>query len=78
MRTGGIVYTITDVEDLHFWMVQHFEEHKSFERLTEAEQEADECVQIMRVETEEGKKVERNAGQKYVACFKRLENPAWP
>ncbi|KAL2161990.1 hypothetical protein VTH06DRAFT_7775 [Thermothelomyces fergusii] len=77
LRPGGIVYTITDVLDLHEWMVQHFDAHPSFERVGEQEQEADPCVGIMRTETEEGKKVERNKGQKYVALFRRLEDPAW-
>ncbi|KAL3269181.1 hypothetical protein HHI36_008265 [Cryptolaemus montrouzieri] len=31
---NGIVYTITDVKDLHDWMVKHFTEHPLFERLT--------------------------------------------
>lgn len=77
MRPGGIIYTITDVEDLHNWMVQHLAAHPSFERVSEEEQEADECVAVMRVETEEGKKVERNKGQKFVALFRRLEDPPW-
>ena len=33
LRPGGIVYTITDVEDLHVWMRGHFEKHPSFERV---------------------------------------------
>ncbi|KAG9694062.1 putative methyltransferase, partial [Aureobasidium melanogenum] len=78
LRPGGIVYTITDVEDLHNWMVEHLDAHPSFERVSKAEQEADECVAVMRQETEEGKKVTRNNGNKYVALFKRLEDPAWP
>ncbi|KAF2084441.1 methyltransferase related protein [Saccharata proteae CBS 121410] len=77
LRPGGIVYTITDVEDLHEWMVGHFEGHKSFERVGEEEVEADECVRIMRNETEEGKKVTRNGGKKFVACFRRPEDPPW-
>lgn len=77
LRPGGIVYTITDVEDLHEWMVRHLNAHPSFERIPEEEQEADECVKIMRTETEEGKKVERNSGQKFVAIFRRLEDPPW-
>src|SRR4051812_10385282 len=77
IRPGGIIYTITDVEDLHNWMVQHLDAHPLFERVSEAEQEADECVKIMKVETEEGKKVERNKGQKFVALFRRLEDPPW-
>ncbi|KAL2197794.1 putative methyltransferase-domain-containing protein [Corynascus similis CBS 632.67] len=77
LRPGGIVYTITDVLDLHEWMVQHFDAHPSFERIGEEEQGADPCVGIMRTETEEGKKVERHKGQKYVALYRRLEDPAW-
>jgi tRNA (guanine-N7-)-methyltransferase len=78
LRPGGIVYTITDVEDLYNWIVEHFDAHGSFERIAQDEQEADECVKIMRVETEEGKKVERNEGEKFVACYRRLEDPPWP
>ena len=77
LRPGGIVYTITDVEDLHLWMVEHFDGHPSFERVGEEEQERDECVEIMRKETEEGKKVERNNGLKFVALYRRLPDPPW-
>ena len=77
LKPGGIVYTITDVEDLHHWMMEHFEAHPSFERVMEHEHEQDMCVQVMRTETEEGKKVERNGGTKYVACFARLDDPPW-
>lgn len=77
LRPGGIVYTITDVEDLHKWMVGHLEAHPSFERIGEEEQESDGCVAIMRSKTEEGQKVERNQGEKFVALFRRLEDPAW-
>jgi len=77
LKPGGIAYTITDVPDLHEWMVQHFEAHPAFERISEEEQDADPCVEIMRTATEEGKKVERNKGQKHVALFRRLEDPDW-
>lgn len=77
LRPGGIIYTITDVEDLHLWMVQHLDAHPAFERVSEAEQEADPSVAVMCTETEEGKKVTRNQGQKFVALFRRLEDPAW-
>lgn len=69
------MYTITDVEPLHEWMVEHLEGHPSFERVSREEEEQDECVAIMKSETEEGKKVERNKGQKFVALFRRLEDP---
>lgn len=72
------MYTITDVEDLHKWMVEHLEGHPGFERVSEEEQESDACVAVMKTETEEGKKVERNGGHKFVACFRRLSDPPWP
>lgn len=82
LKPGGVVYTITDVEDLHLWMVKHFEGHKGFERVgddeLEIEGEVAMCVSVMRTETEEGMKVERNKGNKFVACFRRLEDPPWP
>ncbi|KAK4543634.1 tRNA (guanine-N(7)-)-methyltransferase (tRNA(m7G46)-methyltransferase) [Oleoguttula mirabilis] len=78
VRPGGRVYTITDVEDLHRWMVEHFEAHPSFERVEGEELEGDEVLKVMTTETEEGKKVERNGGTKYVAVFTRLEDPPWP
>ncbi|MCJ1401143.1 tRNA (guanine-N(7)-)-methyltransferase (tRNA(m7G46)-methyltransferase) [Xylographa trunciseda] len=78
MKPGGWIYTITDVEDLHKWMVEHLEGHQSFERVNGEEQEKDVCVSVMKVGTEEGKKVERNNGEKFVACFRRLQDPPWP
>lgn len=78
LAPGGKVYTITDVEDLHEWMVERFEAHPSFERVGDDEVESDECVAVMREETEEGKKVTRNGGRKFVAVFRRGEDPEWP
>lgn len=75
LRPGGIVYTITDVKDLHDWMRTHLENHPLFERLSLEEETSDECVKIMTTATEEGKKVARNGGEKYIACFRRIENP---
>lgn len=35
LAEDGIVYTVTDVEDLHEWMVQHFTEHPLFQRMND-------------------------------------------
>ncbi|PKS12857.1 hypothetical protein jhhlp_000197 [Lomentospora prolificans] len=78
LRPGGIVYTITDVEDLHHWMIEHFEAHPLFKRVQKEVEDKDSCVHIMKTETEESKKVERNKGPKYVALFERLEDPPCP
>jgi tRNA (guanine-N7-)-methyltransferase len=62
-------------------MVTHFEKGEGegglWERVGRDEEEADLGVRTMRMETEEGKKVERNAGVKYVACWRRREDPEW-
>lgn len=75
LKDGGIIYTITDVEDLHNWMVQHLEEHPLFERLNKEWEDQDKCVELMWNSTEEGQKVTRNKGSKWIACYKRLPNP---
>jgi tRNA (guanine-N7-)-methyltransferase len=71
LRGGGKVYTITDVEELHEWIVKHFEGE-------EDDLESDKCVRVMREETEEGKKVTRNGGRKFVGVWRRKSDPDWP
>lgn len=89
LRPGGVVYTITDVQDLHLWMAEWFDGCSLFKRLLISEGdlikekgEMDEieeaCVEVMKEETEEGKKVKRNGGTKYVGCWRRLDDPEWP
>ncbi|QOU22516.1 tRNA (guanine-N(7)-)-methyltransferase (tRNA(m7G46)-methyltransferase) [Brettanomyces bruxellensis] len=75
LKEGGIIYTITDVLDLHNWMVKHLDAHPLFERLDKDWEEKDDCVKIMTVSTEEGKKVSRNNGSKYIACYRRVADP---
>lgn len=41
MKIEGILYTITDVRDLHEWMVEHLEAHPLFERISDQE-----CVRV--------------------------------
>ncbi|XP_050680911.1 tRNA (guanine-N(7)-)-methyltransferase [Leptidea sinapis] len=70
----GIVYTITDVEDLHHWIVSHFEEHSLFERVTQVELEKDLIIEKLFESTEEGQKVSRNKGDKFLAVFRRIRD----
>ncbi len=133
LREGGVLYTITDVPDLHTWMVTCCEQHPAFRRMTADEmvgrelgggdggggmwewgscasfrahgavegdhawtvvlslnttasqrrvcgalrpcwQAADPCIPVMRTYTEEGMKVERNAGPKFPAVFVRVSD----
>lgn len=92
------MYTITDVEDYHYWILRHFRQEEVgvdrsgsgsgsgsvggvtdlYERVSDEESERDPCVQVMKDATEEGKKVTRNNGHKFVAVFRRKADPEWP
>ncbi|KAI8434885.1 hypothetical protein MSG28_003371 [Choristoneura fumiferana] len=71
----GIIYTITDVKDLHDWMVAHFKDHPLFEEITEEELKSDPIVEKLYESTEEGQKVTRNNGDKFLAVFRRIPDP---
>ncbi|OSX59052.1 hypothetical protein POSPLADRAFT_1041238 [Postia placenta MAD-698-R-SB12] len=76
LKPGGIVYTITDVRDLHEWMKAHLEAFPLFEPASEEDLRAEGKGPILDAvysSTEEGKKVERNQGDKWLACFRRIE-----
>lgn len=75
LREGGIVYTITDVKELHDWMVEHFENFPLFKRMTDEELSGDVVVEKLYTSTEEGQKVTRNKGDKFLAVFKRVSDP---
>lgn len=76
LKPGGIVYTITDVLDLHEWIKAHFIGFPLFESISETElRELGHGTVLDAVcgSTEEGKKVDRNNGDKWLACFRRKE-----
>jgi len=90
LRPGGIIYTITDVRNLHEWMVYHLTEFPLFEYIPTEELEenvnqagddghgsggGDPIIDLIRNATEEGKKVSRKNGEKFVACFRRRVGP---
>jgi tRNA (guanine-N7-)-methyltransferase len=72
LGVGGIIYTITDVEELGEWMKACLESHPMFEALTEEELEADPVVKLLSSATEEGHKVARNGGQTFQAVYRRF------
>lgn len=49
-----------------------------WDRVSEEDLVRDPCVAVMSEETEEGKKVGRNGGRKFVAVWERRDDPAWP
>ena len=77
LSPGGIVYTITDVRDLHLWMVEHIEAFPLFETVSEEQLRAEgqgDILDAVKSSTEEGKKVDRNNREKWLACFRRIES----
>ncbi|XP_065202316.1 tRNA (guanine-N(7)-)-methyltransferase [Planococcus citri] len=75
---GGLVYTITDVEELHEWMVKHFTEHPLFVRVADEELKQDPIISVIGDCSEEGKKVTRNNGSKFIAVFRRIPDSVQP
>jgi len=75
LREGGIIYTVTDVKDLYDWMVEHLSNHPLFKRIPNDIVEKDPVVPHVMRSTEEGKKVERNNGSKFLALFERVPDP---
>lgn len=76
LKEGGIVYTLTDVEDLHLWMKKHFTDHPLFAPVEIQDLKSDPVVSALYESTEEGQKVTRNAGSKFLAVFRRLPSDA--
>lgn len=72
MEIGGVIYTITDVEELGDWMRSCLEEHPLFEAVSEEELETDPVVKLLSSATEEGQKVARNGGQTFKAVYRRV------
>jgi len=75
LAVGGIMYTITDVEELGTWMSEKIAAHPCFERLTPEELKSDPVVPLLFTGTEEGQKVERNEGSTFLNCFRRIAGP---
>lgn len=75
LRVGGIVYTITDVQDLHLWMLTHLSQFPLFEYVDPDTLRAEghgPVLDAVYFSTEEGIKVDRNGGKKWLACFRRI------
>ncbi|KAM6550064.1 hypothetical protein CsatB_021740 [Cannabis sativa] len=72
LQVGGIIYTITDVEELGDWMKACLENHPLFEALTNEELKVDPVIKLLSSATEEGQKVARNGGQTFQAVFRRI------
>ncbi|KAG0479780.1 hypothetical protein HPP92_010638 [Vanilla planifolia] len=71
LEVGGIIYTITDVEELGDWMKSCMESHPLFIAVSDEELEADPVVRLLSCATEEGQKVARIGGRTFRAVYRR-------
>jgi tRNA (guanine-N7-)-methyltransferase len=72
LRPGGLLYTITDVEELAVWMKEKIDAHPLYESLSEEQIAADPAAAVLSSATEEGQKVARNGGKSWKGCYRRL------
>lgn len=72
LRPAGLLYTATDVLDLHNWMREHLEAHPLFKYVPEEALKDDPVIPCVLNKTEEGLKVEREGRSKYFAVFRRV------
>ncbi len=78
LEEGGVIYTATDVEALHQWMVEHLTAFPLFQPLGPDELADDPILPLLAESTEEGKKVSRAGGTVHTACFRRIPDPYNP
>ena len=71
LKSGGLLYMITDVKELYQWMDGHANAHPYFEKLSDQDLINDPALKLVIEGTEEGKKVSRMGGDKYYSVFRR-------
>jgi tRNA (guanine-N7-)-methyltransferase len=72
LKEGGIIYTITDVEDLHNWHLKTIDSFPCFERISSDELKSDKFLGFMK-NTDEARKVARNNGSINFMAWRRVK-----
>lgn len=83
---GGVLHDENDVDEPEILIIEDLlnpnpDPHSQSQSETETTSPAqvpDPCIPTMQTSTEEGKKVSRNHGDKFVAVWQRKADPAWP
>ncbi|CCW64411.1 unnamed protein product [Phytomonas sp. EM1] len=75
LRGGGLLYTVSDVEELEAWMVECLDACPLLKRLSDAELDDEESKQILHVVTntsEDAQRTQRKGLKKYFAVHRRV------
>ena len=75
MADGGLLYNVTDVKDLSEWMQTHLDASPLFERLTDAEVEADPYIQHVAHASEDAVRTEKKGLSKYYSIHRKRPTP---
>ncbi|KAI6208345.1 TRNA (guanine-N(7)-)-methyltransferase [Aphelenchoides besseyi] len=73
MKTGGLLYTVTDVLQYHEWILENFACSKLFTRVSDEELKDDPIHPFILDTSEEGQKVTRNNGDKFCVVYRRTD-----
>lgn len=71
---GGLLYTISDVQELGEWMDRKMGGHPLFEKVSDDELDVDPVAGLLQEGTEEGQKVARNSGSVWRAVYRRIDS----
>ncbi|CAA9988300.1 methyltransferase, putative [Plasmodium knowlesi strain H] len=72
LKTGGLIYFITDVYTLYLWVKFCFSKYPSFQLLSPEECQDDICVQLIHGSSEESKRVRRNQQAMYFCVARKV------
>ncbi len=71
LAPGGMIYTITDVEELGNWMQKHLNEHPLFERVSDEELADDPLIPFIQNSSEDGQRTTKQGLGKYQAVYRK-------
>jgi tRNA (guanine-N7-)-methyltransferase len=73
LAPGGMIYTITDVEELGNWMQKALNEHPLFERVSDEELANDPLIPHMQNSSEDGIRTTNQNLNKYQAVYRKKQ-----
>nr|CAG4713659.1 unnamed protein product [Naegleria fowleri] len=77
LEVGGLIYTITDVQELGEWMAKSFEEELvplgAFERVSQEELDNDPLIPFIMNSSEDGQRTSEQHLSKHLAVFRKLK-----
>ncbi|KAL0478925.1 hypothetical protein AKO1_007818 [Acrasis kona] len=71
LSPGGMIYTITDVQELGEWMQKHLDEHPLFDRVPEGELVSDPFIKYIQNSSEDGERTTKQGLNKYQAVYRK-------